>query len=57
MDTTSLHRINIDFETYSDIDLTKVGQHRYAQDWSTDIICMSYAFDNEEPEEEAQIEL
>lgn len=42
-------RIDIDFETYSDIDLKKVGAHRYALDPSTDMLCMAYSIDDEEP--------
>ena len=34
--------ISIDFETYSRVDLTKVGHHAYAQHPSTGVHCMSY---------------
>lgn len=43
--TDTLH---IDFETRSEIDLRKVGLHRYARDPSTDVICMAWAV-NDEP--------
>lgn len=43
-------QINIDFETYSEADLKNVGQHRYAQDRSTDIICLAYSINNSPPE-------
>jgi DNA polymerase len=41
--------LSIDFETRSAVDLTKTGVYRYAEDPSTDILCMSWAFDDEEP--------
>ena len=37
-----------DFETRSRCDLTSRGVYNYAQDPSTQIICMSYAFDDED---------
>jgi len=43
------NHIDIDFETYSDIDLKKVGVHRYALHPSTDILCMAYSIDKGEP--------
>ncbi len=36
----------VDFETRSACDLRKHGAYNYAQDASTDVLCMSYAFDN-----------
>jgi len=42
--------LHIDFETRSAVDLTKAGVYRYAEDPSTDILCMAYAFDDDEPE-------
>lgn len=36
-----------DFETRSAVDLTKCGADVYARDPSTDILCFSYAFDDE----------
>ena len=37
-----------DFETRSRCDLKTAGVYNYAQDASTDVLCMSYAFDDEE---------
>lgn len=42
--------LSIDFETRSAVDLRKAGVYVYAQDSSTEILCMAYAFDDEEPE-------
>ncbi len=44
---TSLH---VDFETRSAVDLKKTGAYVYAQDPSTDVWCMAYAFDDGEVE-------
>ena len=38
----------IDFETRSRCDLTTRGVYNYAQDGTTDVLCMSYAFDEGE---------
>lgn len=38
----------IDFETRSKCDLRSRGVYNYAQDASTDVLCMSYAFDDDE---------
>jgi DNA polymerase len=38
----------IDFETRSRCDLKKHGIYNYAQDGSTEVLCMSYAFDDED---------
>ena len=38
----------VDFETRSHCDLKKYGVYNYAQDSTTDVLCMSYAFDDEE---------
>jgi len=38
----------IDFETRSRCDLPEAGVYNYAQDASTDVLCMSYAFNDEE---------
>jgi DNA polymerase bacteriophage-type len=38
----------IDFETRSRCDLKAHGVYNYAQDLSTEVLCMSYAFDDEE---------
>ena len=37
-----------DFETRSRCDLTSKGVYNYAQDGSTDVLCMSYAFDDDD---------
>ena len=38
----------IDFETRSRCDLRSKGVYNYAQDASTDVLCMSYTFDDDE---------
>ena len=38
----------LDFETRSRCDLPSRGVYNYAQDGSTDVLCMSYAFDDED---------
>lgn len=38
----------IDFETKSEVDLLARGVYNYAQDESTEVLCMSYAFDDGE---------
>ena len=38
----------LDFETRSRCDLKSKGVYNYAQDASTDVLCMSYAFDDED---------
>jgi len=38
----------LDFETRSRCDLKTRGVYNYAQDASTDVLCMSYAFDDDE---------
>ena len=38
----------VDFETKSRCDLKARGVYNYAQDASTDVLCMSYAFDDED---------
>jgi DNA polymerase bacteriophage-type len=40
--------LSIDFETRSTVDLTKTGVYRYAEDPTTDIVCMAYAFGDED---------
>ena len=42
--------LSIDFETRSTLDLKDVGVYRYAAEPTTDIWCMAFAFDDEEPE-------
>jgi len=43
-------RIHIDFETYSEFDLRVGGVHKYAAHPTTEILCMAWAVDNEEPQ-------
>ncbi len=38
----------LDFETRSRVDLGSKGVYNYAQDMSTEVLCMSYAFDDDE---------
>ena len=38
----------VDFETRSRVDLGSKGVYNYAQDMSTEVLCMSYAFDDGE---------
>jgi len=38
----------LDFETRSRCDLSSKGVYNYAQDASTDVLCMSYAFDDDD---------
>jgi DNA polymerase len=40
--------IYVDFETRSRCDLKTAGVYNYAQDASTEVLCMSYAFDDDE---------
>jgi len=40
--------IYLDFETRSHCDLKSAGVYNYAQDLSTEVLCMSYAFDDGE---------
>lgn len=42
--------LHIDFETRSRVNLIAHGAYAYAQDPSTEIICMAWAFDDEEPQ-------
>lgn len=42
--------MSVDFETRSPVDLPKAGVYAYSEDPDTDILCMSYAFGDEEPE-------
>jgi len=38
----------LDFETRSRVDLKTKGVYNYAQCMSTEVLCMSYAFDDDE---------
>ena len=39
--------VSLDFETRSAVDLKKSGVYKYAEDPSTDVWCLAYAFDDE----------
>lgn len=41
--------LHLDWETYCDLDLTKVGAHKYAEHESCDILCAAWAFGDDEP--------
>jgi DNA polymerase len=43
------HDLHLDWETYSEADLIKVGARKYAEDSSTEILCAAWAFGDEEP--------
>jgi DNA polymerase len=42
--TGPITMIHLDFETYSEIDLRRVGAYRYAADPSTEVLIMCYSF-------------
>lgn len=42
-------KLHIDFETRSAADLKRTGVHKYAVHPTTDILCVGFAFDHEEP--------
>lgn len=42
--------LSADFETASRLNLKQVGAAKYARDPSTVVLCLAYAFDNEEPD-------
>lgn len=42
--------ISIDFETYSECDIKTAGGYNYAAHPSTEVICMAWAIDDEEPQ-------
>ncbi|RNJ49424.1 DNA polymerase [Methylocystis hirsuta] len=41
--------LSCDFETYCDLDLKKVGAHKYAMHESADVLCLALAINDEEP--------
>jgi DNA polymerase len=43
-----MKKLFLDFETRSRCDLKTKGVYNYAQDASTDVLCMSYAFDDDD---------
>lgn len=42
-------RCHVDIETYSEIDLKECGVYRYAEDPSTELLCLCYRFGKEGP--------
>lgn len=42
-------RISWDYETFSYADLRRIGGYEYARHDSTDVLCLAYAFDDDEP--------
>lgn len=42
--------LSLDFETASLANLKRVGAHAYARHWSTTVLCMAWAFDDEDVE-------
>lgn len=40
-------KVSIDIETFSTCDLKRCGAYRYAEDPSTEVLCLSFAFDDE----------
>lgn len=38
--------VTLDFETYSELDVTEVGSWRYAEDPSTEVLCLSWSIDD-----------
>lgn len=43
-------QISIDFETYSECDIKTAGGYNYAAHPTTEVICMAWAIDDEEPQ-------
>jgi DNA polymerase len=44
-----INTIHIDFESYSEINLKMFGAMRYAQDTSTELICLAYSINRKKP--------
>lgn len=42
LQTPTTYRITLDFETFSELDVRKVGAWRYSEHPSTDVLCMAY---------------
>jgi DNA polymerase bacteriophage-type len=42
-------KLHLDFETYSEVDITVVGGMRYAEDPSTEILIVGWSVDDDEP--------
>lgn len=45
--TPTMNILHIDFESYSEADIQKTGAYVYSEHASTEILCMSYAFNND----------
>ena len=45
-----MHKIWLDFETYSEVDIKKQGGYNYTHDKSTVILCLAYAIDDQPTE-------
>ena len=43
-------KVYIDFETFSNADIKKTGACKYAEDPSTKILCMGWAYEKGEPQ-------
>ena len=48
-----MQRLFLDFETRSAANLKKTGVHKYAEDATTSILCVGYAFNDERPQVDA----
>lgn len=50
---TRVRDVHVDFETFSEAKIGRspkaVGSHRYAEDPSTEVLCLAYAFDDDDP--------
>jgi DNA polymerase len=46
----TMEELHLDWETYSEADLKKVGVHKYAKHKSTLILCAAWSFGDEEPQ-------
>ena len=42
-----MRHLNIDIETYSEVDIAKVGVYRYVDDPSFEILLIAYSFDDD----------
>lgn len=42
-----MHKLHLDFETRSRVDLSKIGSYKYSRHYSTSVLCAAYAVDEE----------
>lgn len=42
--------LHLDWESFSEVDLTKIGAHKYAEHESTELLMAAYAFGDDEPQ-------